>query len=247
MIQRVFRRTETKYLLSEERYKQLLDLIEPYLTKDQYFKNTNCSLYFDDEHNSLAVQSLEKPLYKEKVRLRSYGVPTLDDTVFLEIKKKYDGVGGKRRVPVKLKDFYKWLDSPKTEPLSRENPQISAELKYLFENYDLKPKLYLAYDRTSYVDRNDSHFRVTFDKDVRSRLTDLNLESGDKGEMFFKNGEIVMEVKAENAYPLWFVRALSKLRIYPTSFSKYGRVMKRLEENGRVTFITRKEVNGKYV
>lgn len=229
MIQRVFRRTETKYLLTPETYKQLLWMIEPYLTKDQYFKNTNCSLYFDDDHDLLAMRSLEKPLYKEKVRLRSYGVPSLDDIVFLEIKKKNDGIGGKRRVPVKLKDFYKWLESPKTEPLSAENPQISAELKYLFESYDLKPKLFLAYDRTSYVDRDNSQFRVTFDQNVRSRATDLKLERGDQGEKYFKNGEIVMEVKAENAYPLWFVRALSKLKVYPTSFSKYGRVMKERE------------------
>lgn len=236
MIQRVFRRTETKYLLTPETYEKLLEIIEPYLEKDQYFKNTNCSLYFDDHANTLAVRSLEKPLYKEKVRLRSYGVPTLDDIVFLEIKKKYNGVGGKRRVPVKLRDFYAWEESNKKQPLSPDNLQISEELKYLFESYNLEPKLYLAYDRTSYVDKEDPHFRVTFDQKVRSRQTDLKLESGDQGEMYFKKGEIVMEVKAENAYPLWFVHALSRLRIYPASFSKYGRVMQKLESEGKVIF-----------
>ena len=241
MIQRVFQRTEIKYLITPEVYQQLIWLIEPYLTKDRYFKNTNISLYLDDDNNLLAMRSLEKPLYKEKVRLRSYGVPTVDDVVFLEIKKKYDGVGGKRRVPVKLKDFYQWLESGFTEPISAENPQISEELKYLFLSYDLKPKLFLAYDRTSYIARDDVHFRVTFDRDIRSRTSDLNIEHGDFGEKYFKNGEIVMEVKAEDAYPLWFVRALSKLKIYPTSFSKYGRVMLRLDGNeqkmGRVCVV----------
>ena len=234
MIQRVFRRTETKYLLSERSYKNLLELIEPYLVKDQYFKNTNCSLYFDDEDNTLAIRSLEKPLYKEKVRLRSYGVPTLDDTVFLEIKKKFNGIGGKRRVPIKLRDFYAWQQNGMKEPLSPENPQISKELDYLFRTYDLKPALYLAYDRTSYADRDNPQFRVTFDRDVRSRRTDLNLEYGDSGEKYFKNREIVMEVKSGEAYPLWFVRALSRLKIYPTSFSKYGRVMMRLEQTNKL-------------
>ena len=236
MIQRVFHRTETKYLLTPKTYQQLLALIEPYLTKDQYFKNTNCSLYFDDDHQSIAIQTLEKPLYKEKIRLRSYGVPSLDDTVFLEIKKKYNGVGSKRRVPVKLKDFYKWLDSSKEQPISKENPQISAELKYLFERYNLKPNLLLAYDRTSYADRDDPHFRITFDQDVRSRTSDLQLERGAQGEKFFSHGEIIMEAKAENAYPLWFVRALSKLKVYPTSFSKYGRTMKRLDESHKIIY-----------
>ena len=234
MIQRVFRRTETKYLLSEQEQQKLLELIEPYLVKDQYFKNTNCSLYFDDKDNTLAIRSLEKPLYKEKVRLRSYGVPTLEDTVFLEIKKKFNGIGGKRRVPIKLKDFYAWQQGNMKQPLSPENPQISEELKYLFQTYGLKPALYLAYDRTSYADRDDPHFRVTFDKDVRSRRTNLNLESGDNGEKYFKNREIVMEVKAGGAYPLWFARALSRLKIYPATFSKYGRVMMRLEETNQL-------------
>lgn len=231
MIQRVFRRTEIKYLISPEKCQKLFELIEPYLIKDQYFKNTNCSLYFDDEANTLAIRSLEKPLYKEKVRLRSYGVPTLDDVVFLEIKKKFNGVGGKRRVPVKLKDFYLWQQNNMNFPLSPENPQISAELKHLFKTYDLKPALFLAYDRFSYSDRQNPQFRITFDKNVRSRQTDLHLECGDHGENYFKHGEIVMEVKAEHAYPIWFVRALSRLQIYPASFSKYGRVMQRLDQN----------------
>ncbi len=231
MIQRVFRRTETKYLLSEQECKQLLELVEPYLVKDQHFKNTNCSLYFDDANNLLAIRSLEKPLYKEKVRLRSYGVPTLEDTVFLEIKKKFNGVGGKRRVPIKLKDFYAWQQNKMRRPISPENMQISEELRFLFEEYELRPALYLAYDRISYSDRENPQFRITFDRNVRSRRTDLSLECGDKGEKYFKNGEVVMEVKADGAYPLWFVRSLSRLKIYPATFSKYGRVMMQLEQN----------------
>ncbi len=231
MVQRVFRRIETKYLLTPEEYQKLLEVIEPQLEKDKYFESTNCSVYFDDDANTLAVRSLEKPLYKEKVRIRSYGVPALDSMVFVEIKKKYNGVGGKRRVPVKLRDFYDW-DGERL--LAPEEPQISREIKYLFKSYQLKPKLYLAYDRVSYAGKDDPHFRVTFDRNVRSRQTNLFLERGSQGEKYFKNGEIVMEVKAENAYPLWFVRALSQLKIYPSSFSKYGRVMQRLEREGKL-------------
>ena len=106
MAQQVFRRTEVKYRLSEQKYQELLCLIEPYLKKDQYFKGMNCSVYYDTDSRYLAIHSLEKPLYKEKIRLRSYEVPKLDDTVFIEIKKKYKGIGSKRRVPIKLADFY---------------------------------------------------------------------------------------------------------------------------------------------
>jgi len=225
MYQQVFRRTEKKYLLTPDDFKNLLELVEPYLNKDKYFKGTNCSIYFDDQNNYLAMHSLEKPLYKEKVRVRSYGVPTLDDMVFIEIKKKYKGVGSKRRIPVKLEDFYQYL---KTGKLETSSPQIKRELDYCFKFYHLEPRLFLAYDRISYCGKDNPAFRVTFDQNIRSRETDLFLEHGDKGELYFDDDTIVMEVKALGSYPLWFVHALSKLKIYPASFSKYGRVMTKL-------------------
>ena len=102
----IFRRVEQKYLLSKEQYIKLMDRISSHVEKDKYYKSTICNVYFDTTNSDLIVTSLEKPLYKEKVRLRSYGVPTIDSTVFLEIKSKYKGIVGKRRVSFKLKDFY---------------------------------------------------------------------------------------------------------------------------------------------
>ncbi|MBQ8984869.1 polyphosphate polymerase domain-containing protein [Candidatus Saccharibacteria bacterium] len=225
MATQVFRRTEIKYIITENQFKKLMDMIEPYLEKDKYFKGTNMSIYYDDENRYLAIHSLEKPLYKEKIRLRSYGVPTLNDTVFLEIKKKFKGVGSKRRIPVKLKDFYSY---EKTGELETNNENIKQELDECFDRYKLKPTMFLAYDRTSYCDKDDPTFRVTFDRNVRSRNDDLRLERGDQGTKFFNNNEIVMEVKSVRAYPFYFVRALSKLKIYPASFSKYGRVTEKV-------------------
>ena len=221
MAQQIFRRTEIKYILSEDKIKSLMWLIEPYLKKDQYFKSTNCSIYFDNKNRYLAIHSLEKPLYKEKVRIRSYGVPKPDDIVFLEIKKKYKGIGSKRRIPIKLSDLNNYL---KTGRLDSNSEIIKAELDACFKRYNLKPTMFLAYDRTSYCDKDDPTFRVTFDRNVRSRNTNLALEKGDFGKNFFKNGEVVMEVKALDRFPFYFVHALSKLKIYPSSFSKYGRV-----------------------
>lgn len=221
MAQQIFRRTEIKYILSEKQVKSLLWLIEPYLEKDKYFKGTNCSIYYDNDDRYLAIHSLEKPLYKEKVRVRSYGVPGPDDIVFLEIKKKYKGIGSKRRIPIKLSDLNNYL---KTGRLDSNSEVIKAELDNCFKRYGLKPIMFLAYDRTSYCGKDDPTFRVTFDRNVRSRSTDLELEKGDFGKKFFKSGEVVMEVKALDRYPFFFVRALSKLKIYPSSFSKYGRV-----------------------
>lgn len=225
MAQQIFRRQEIKYLLTESEVQDLIWLIEPYLKKDKYFKGTNCSIYFDDENRYLAIHSMEKPLYKEKIRIRSYGVPKLTDTVFLEIKKKFNGVGSKRRIPVKLSDFYQYL---KTGELNSNSEVIKKELDECMARYRLKPTMFLAYDRTSYCGKDDPTFRVTFDRNVRSRNNNLRLEKGDQGKKFFKNGIVVMEVKALDAYPFFFVHALSKLKIYPASFSKYGRVTEKV-------------------
>lgn len=235
MAQEVFRRTETKYLLSREKYKALLQRIIPYLERDKYFRGTNCSIYFDSDDKYLAIHSLEKPLYKEKVRIRSYNVPkSLNDPIFIEIKKKYKGIGYKRRVGVTLGGFYEYL---RTGELETKNPQIKAELDYCFNLYDLKPALYLAYDRLSYCAKDDASFRLTFDHNVRHRQHDLRLERGDRGELYFENGEIVMEVKVTNAYPLWFTKALANLEIYPASFSKYGRVWQKIEQRKEQQYV----------
>lgn len=225
MAQQIFRRTEIKYLLTEKQVRDLMWLVEPYLKKDKYFKGTNCSIYFDNDSRYLAIHSMEKPLYKEKIRIRSYGVPRLNDTVFLEIKKKVNGVGGKRRIPVKLSDFYNYLE---TGELDSNSEVIKKELDMCMERYGLKPTMFLAYDRTSYCGKDDPTFRLTFDRNVRSRNDELRLELGDHGEKFFENNLVVMEVKAMDAYPFFFVRALSKLKIYPASFSKYGRVTEKV-------------------
>ena len=247
MIQTIFERVETKYILTEKQVKALLDIIEPYLKQDRYFKGTNLSVYFDTDSKWLGIHSLEKPLFKEKIRVRSYEIPkNLDETVFVEIKKKFDGTGYKRRIPIKLADFYKFCDEREAEYLGdngdlattvdkpgsvhnySDNPQIEEEVRYCFRFYHLHPTLFLAYDRTSYVDEKDPTFRLTFDRNIRSRETDLRLEKGDQGNLFFKKGEVVMEVKSAECYPKWFVDAISRLKIYPASFSKYGKVLQKL-------------------
>lgn len=220
-----FRRVEIKYMLNPDEYKALLGLIWPNIEKDRYFASTNCSIYFDTDNKDLAIYSMEKPLYKEKLRLRSYNVPTLDDTVFIEIKRKFNGIGSKRRIAVKLKNFYRYLETGK---LNSTNPQIKSEIDHCITHYNLKPKLFLAYDRNSYCDLATKSFRLTFDRNIRSRETDLRLEHGDQGKPYFKQNQIMMETKTLDAYPLWFSQALAKLKIYPVSFSKYGKVYQKI-------------------
>lgn len=220
----VFRRVEKKYLLNIEQYKMLMERIKDYIELDTYDYSTICNIYFDTDDYLLVNRSIEKPIYKEKIRLRSYGIPKKDSKVFLEIKKKYKGIVGKRRISVSLKDFYKYFETGKYPDT---NTQIMNEIDYCFKFYNLRPKVFLAYDRHSYRSISDKNFRLTFDQNIRSRTDNLYLEKGDAGTLLLDNGEYIMEVKTLGAFPLWFVNALSNLKIYPTSFSKYGNVYKK--------------------
>lgn len=231
MYKQVFRRDEKKYLLSPEQKNFLLQSIDQHIEKDQYFTSTICSLYFDTTTQDLIRQSISKPTYKLKVRLRSYGIPKLQDPVFLEAKIKFQGIVSKRRFKIRLRDFYAYyqgLNKPRGQPLlqNQDSPQIARELDYLFHFYNLQPNWIVCYDRQSYCGKNDSLLRLTFDENLRSRQDKLRLEAGDKGKFFFGNQTCVLEIKALNAMPLWLARALAELKIYPVSFTKYGNIYK---------------------
>lgn len=226
--QNIFRRVEQKYLLTKNQYENLMECIKDSIEKDIYYESTISNIYFDTDNNDLIINSIEKPLYKNKIRLRSYSTPNLNSKVFLEIKIKYKGVVAKRRIDLTLEEFYEYMNSGN---MPNSNKQIMNEIDYYFKKYNLKPKMFLAYDRLSYYDKNHKEFRITFDKNVRSREYDLKLEYGDYGKKYFDEDIYIMELKTLGSIPLWFTQILSKLKIYPQSFSKYGKIYsKKIEE-----------------
>ena len=223
MDKNIFRRVEKKYIITKEKLEELMNILDDYIVEDKYFENTICNIYFDSDDYTLISKSIDKPVYKEKVRMRSYFVPSLDTKVFLEIKKKYKGVVGKRRVAATLKEIYEYLENG----IDMENEtQIMKEIDYMFKLYDLKPKAFIAYDRLSYHAKNNKDFRITIDKNLRARLDNLRLEYSDEGFLILDENKYIMEIKTLDAYPKWFADVLSSLKIYPSSFSKYGNLYK---------------------
>lgn len=220
-MQEIFKRVEKKYMVTEEQKKQILEKIHDYIRIDKYGPSTICNIYFDSESHDLIRASLDKPIYKEKVRMRSYNVPNEDTEVFLEIKKKFDGVVYKRRISSSLKSIENYL---KYGTEVECNPQIKKEIDYCFEYYHLKPTLFLAYDRIAYYDKTNDEFRISFDTNIISREYDLALEKGVYGDKLIDDGTYIMEVKCSDGYPMWFVEVLEELKIYPHSFSKYGTI-----------------------
>ncbi len=238
----VFNRCEKKYLLSKEQYEELTERILRYMEPDAYNREQEfyqiSNIYYDTCDDRLIRASIEKPVYKEKLRLRSYGTPQLSDKVFVEIKKKYEGIVNKRRTAMQLSEAYAYLNEHQyPQEQSYMNRQVFLEIDYMKQFYQLLPKLYLSYDRRAYFEKNDGDFRMTFDKNITTRRCDLQLEKGCYGEQLLPEDTYLMEIKITRAVPMWFVKILSELQIYPVSFSKYGTEYKKyiMKQNKQVT------------
>lgn len=216
----VFNRFEEKYLLEENQYLQILKKIQGKLLTDCYGKSTICSVYFDTPDYRIIRQSLEKPFYKEKLRLRSYGIPSEKDTVYVELKKKYDGIVYKRRVGMKLSEAVDYLYN---DQKTTQSTQIIKEIDWALNYYpEIKPAMFVSYERTAMYGLENSNLRVTFDSNILWRNEQLLLDKGAWGNELLKPGQRLMEIKIPGAMPLWLSHILNDLKIYPTSFSKYG-------------------------
>ena len=218
-----FQRSEKKYLLNAEQYRALHEVLDAHMQADVYGHYTVCNIYFDTDYNDLIRRSIEKPEYKEKLRLRAYGTVGAQDKVFLEIKKKFKGEVFKRRIKVPLCEIEAYLKDGTPPP--SDHGQIFREIDYFLRFYRCYPKLFLSYDREALrgVD-GEKGLRITFDTNIRSRTDRLNLTVPPDGERLLEDGVWLMEIKAPGAMPLWLTEALTRLDIYPTSFSKYGRI-----------------------
>ena len=218
-VQCSFKRYEEKYMLTLEQQKDLLEGMKEHTRPDEYGETVNCNIYYDTDNWDLVRRSIEKPVYKEKLRVRSYGVPATGDPVFVEIKKKYDDVVYKRRTAVPSENSERYLAGD--ERLS-PGTQIGNEIEWFQKMHNAKPKVYIAYDRTSFIGTEDPELRITFDQDIRFRDYDLDLREGDYGEKMFSGDSVLMEVKIPGTTPLWLARLLSDIGAKPTSYSKYG-------------------------
>ena len=210
MPQPVFNRYEKKYLMPETVYQELRGRLSPYMQVDSYGLHTICNIYYDTTDDLLIRRSIDNPIYKEKLRLRSYGIPAMDSKVFLEIKKKYQKVVNKRRVQLTLREAYDYVERG-IRP--QGDSQILREIDFFLSRYPLERGLYLAYDRVALFGKENPDFRVTFDQNIRSRRTRMGLENGDAGEKLLPRGWYLMESKVMGATPLWFTRILSELSL----------------------------------
>lgn len=221
--QAVFKRTEIKYLLSPLEETALMGEIESRLCKDTFSHSTISNLYFDTEDYQLIRSSIEKPIYKEKLRLRSYETPTASTKVFVELKKKVDGTVYKRRLSLPHHDAMAYLMG---EEVKLEQTQIRKEIDWFMTRYSLLPKAFISYDRSAWKGLQDQGLRITFDRNILFRGNHLDLSSGAYGFSVLDPDKTLMEIKMTYPMPLWLSMSLNSLGIFPVSYSKYGNCYK---------------------
>ncbi len=224
--QAVFQRYELKYLITAKQKEQVLSAIKPYMEIDRYGRTTIRNLYYDTDSFLLIRRSIEKPVFKEKLRIRSYGNTLPDTPVFVELKRKYCSVVYKRRLSLPYGDALQWLAQ---ETDLGGQSQIHREVAYFLNHYgNLHPSVFLSYEREAFYTRQPSAFRVTFDENILVRQGSLTLEGEVYGTPILPEGMVLMEIKCAGGIPLWMTQVLSREKIYKTSFSKYGTAYKTL-------------------
>lgn len=217
------KRYEVKYVLTKEQVSFLKDSLIGHMIVDEYGLTSIASIYYDTPDYRLIRNSIAKPPYKEKIRLRSYGLANDDRPVFLELKRKADNLVYKRRVITTEESVNRFFAY---EGDITANGQIAREITY-FRNYyqKLVPAILIIYDRIAYKEEHGD-LRLTIDHNPRYRTKDLNLHTSMEGEPLLEEGGAILEVKVQQAMPLWLTEILSRGHIYKNSFSKVGEAYK---------------------
>lgn len=241
----VMKRYELKYRLSKDQLDYFLKRIKEHMKVDKYGLTSIASLYFDTPDFYLINKSIEKPKFKEKLRLRSYGLANKDSKTFLEIKRKSEGIVYKRRITLLEEEALNLIYNKESSCKS----QIARELESFINYYSsLEPKYLVIYDRLAFY-QDDSDLRVTIDMNPRYRNYDLNLHTSMEGIPLLEDGGAILEIKVQHSIPLWLTEILSQGKIYQTSFSKVGtahklEMSKKYQMNTQIVNILNKQLVG---
>lgn len=229
MAKEVFNRYELKYIVNKALYKELLQALQGHVFMDKHGDQDGyymvMNLYYDTADHLFFNETVNRQQFRQKLRLRGYNHINRDSNVFLEIKKKYRGVVYKRRTLLKLPEAYAFL----ADTLSKKdyslydasNTQILGEVDFLKQFYQLEPKVIVSYDRQAFQGIHEEDLRVTFDRNLLKRETDLRIESRSDGELFMDPSLYVLEVKVNDRIPLWLSHILNDFQCWRQGYSKY--------------------------
>ena len=217
-MQKVFKRYEKKYLITSRQAEALQTFFLEHMTVGDFDAYWVQNLYFDTAHWDVIHKSMQQPYYKEKMRLRYYGAPDMQDPAFLELKKKYAGIVYKRRLALSLHAIEQGL----AQALNEDDSQIARELHFHLKSKQVAPKMFISCKRHAYKGKEDAGLRVTLDSEVRYRVDDLVFGDPQNGKLVLEDGLQVMEIKTHTSIPLWLSRYCSENGIFASPFSKYA-------------------------
>ncbi len=229
----IFNRYERKYVITQQQRKEMIEFLKDYLILDSYSANglgyIINNIYYDTHDFSIIRNSISKPKYKEKLRLRSYRSEIkADDYVFIEIKKKFEGRINKRRIDLTYQQAIDYLEKGIKPSLNnRQALQILEEIDYFIKVHHAKPGALIRYRRLAFMAPKQD-LRITFDDQMLFRNTNLDLTVDGGNPILEDPNYSLMEVKSEDNFPFWLARKLSEFELYSQSFSKYGTAYKQL-------------------
>lgn len=234
MVKKKFKRRELKFKLSFEEYESITKKINFYMLKDEYGLHKISSLYFDTEDFQFTQDSIKHKAYKEKFRVRFYNEYEPEKPVFLEIKRKYQGLTDKRRIVIPGNKYEYYINSIKDSNYDSGDlagEHIHDEIQWMFRRLELVPKVIVIYDRLAYIDPNNEGFRITFDFNILYRTDYLDIKHEPTGNLIEPELDVLMEVKYEHSLPEWFSKIIEELKLEKQSFSKYKEVYNRYIKN----------------
>ena len=223
-----FKRYERKYLISKEKLDEIMPVLLEHMELDEYCIGGKeyriYSIYYDTVNHDVIRSNSQGLPYKEKMRLRSYyDKKDPEDKIFMELKKKCNGVGNKRRIKLRLREVEPFVNDgilPETKDyLSR---QVAKELQYFLKMNRVAPAMYVQYDRLALFGKEDKNFRMTFDRNVHTRRSNFVFGESEEDELLLPENMYIMEIKILGAMPLWLTRLLSENHLFSHGFSKYG-------------------------
>lgn len=231
-----FKRKELKYFVTPLQYELIKNELLKHMEYDQYCQNGASymiyNLYFDTQDDAVIRRSIQKPYYKEKLRLRAYQpLSSGFEPIFLELKKKIGGTVSKRRLILPYNSAMEFVTHGKIpETTNVRDGQVLTEIRWFLQRNDVYPKVYISYERVAFFGRSDSGLRVSFDQNILTRRSCVDLIKGDYGAPLLED-KMLMEIKCQGSIPLWLTHILSEQKIYRTSFSKYGTEFKTYMRN----------------
>lgn len=233
----IFNRYERKYIITTQQKNEMVEFMKNHLIFDEYSIDNKpyhiYNIYFDTHDFNIIRNSISKPTYKEKLRLRSYKFPLeKDDLVFLEMKKKYEGRINKRRVFLTYESAVNYLETGiRPTFINYLDQQVFEEIDYFLKLHKAKPGAFISYKRIAMISESDD-LRVTFDYDMKFRNKNVNFDSDQGQQIISSKDHYLMEVKSSNNFPFWLARKLSEYELYSQSFSKYGKAYQQYLEGG---------------